>query len=49
MIMRKSLVLFLVLLISVIGGTCYVSADLLKEKDNVQITETVVVGDKSVV
>ncbi len=47
--MRKSLVLFLVLLISVIGGTCYVSADLLKEKDNVQITETVVLGDKSVV
>ncbi|MBR5317791.1 MAG: hypothetical protein IKU39_07860 [Lachnospiraceae bacterium] len=47
--MRKSLALFLVLLVFVIGGTCYVSADLLKEKDNVQITETVVLGDKSAV
>lgn len=49
MTMRKSLVLFLVLLVFVIGGTCYISADLLKEKDNVQITETVVWGDKSAV
>lgn len=47
--MRKSLALFLVLLVCVIGGTCYVSADLLKEKDNVQIAETVILGDKSVV
>lgn len=47
--MRKSLVLFLVLLVCVIGGAYYVSADLLKEKDNVQITETVVLGDKSTV
>lgn len=47
--MRKSLVLFLILLVCVIGGTYYVSADLLKEKDNVQIKETVVLGDKSVV
>ena len=47
--MRKSLALFLVLLVFVIGGTCYVSADLLKEKDKVQITETVVLGGKSAV
>ena len=47
--MRKSLALFLVLLVFAIGGTCYVSASLLKEKDNVQITETVVWGDKSAV
>lgn len=47
--MKKSLALFLVLLVFVIGGTCYVSAGLLKEKDNVQITETVVYGDKSAV
>lgn len=47
--MRKSLALFLVLLVCVIGGTCYVSADLLKEKDNVQLKETVVWGDKSAV
>jgi len=47
--MRKSLALFMVLLVVAIGGTCYVSASLLKEKDNVQITETVVLGDKSAV
>lgn len=47
--MRKSLALVLVLLVFAIGGTYYVSADLLKEKDNVQITETVVLGDKSAV
>lgn len=47
--MRKSLALFIVLLVFAIGGTCYVSASLLKEKDNVQITETVVLGDKSAV
>lgn len=47
--MRKSFALFLVLLVFVIGGTCYVSASLLREKDNVQITETVIYGDKSFV
>ena len=47
--MRKSLAFFLVLLIFAIGGTCYVNAGLLAEKDNVQITETVVYGDKSAV
>lgn len=47
--MRKSFALFLVLLVTAIGGTCYVSAELLHEKDNVQITETVVLGDKSAV
>lgn len=47
--MRKSLALFIVLLVFAIGGTCYVSASLLKEKDNVQITETVVLGDKSAI
>ena len=47
--MRKSLALFIVLLVFAIGGTCYVSASLLMEKDNVQITETVVLGNKSVV
>ena len=47
--MRKSLALFIVLLVFAIGGTGYVSASLLKEKDNVQITETVVLGDKSAV
>ena len=47
--MRKSLALFIVLLVFAIGGTCYVSASLVKEKDNVQIMETVVLGDKSAV
>ena len=47
--MRKSLALFIVMLVFAIGGTCYVSVSLLKEKDNVQITENVVYGDKAIV
>ncbi|MBQ8279222.1 MAG: hypothetical protein IJZ23_05220 [Roseburia sp.] len=47
--MRKSFALFMVLVVFAIGGTCLVNATLLEEKDNVQITETVVYGDKSVV
>lgn len=47
--MKKSFALVTLLAVIAIGGTCLVSAALLEEKDNVQITETVVYGDKSIV
>ncbi len=47
--MRKSLLLFCVLLSLAVGGTIGINGMLLQEKDDVQITETVVHGEKSVV
>lgn len=47
--MKKSLLLFVVLLLVVISGTVTANALLLEQKDAVVITENVLYGDKSVV
>lgn len=47
--MRKAVLFFAVFFIAAAGVICYADASLLKEKDNVQITETVLYGDKAAV
>ena len=47
--MKKSFVLLLALVVLISGTACYAQSDLLKEKDQVHITEKVLYGDKSVV
>lgn len=47
--MKKSLVLLLTLVVLILGTAYYVQGELLKEKDQVNYTEKVLYGDKSVV
>lgn len=47
--MRKSLVVFAVFFLFAIGVICYADTSLLNEKDNVQITETILYGEKAAV
>lgn len=47
--MKKSFVLLIILVLLVSGTGYYAQTNLLKEKDQVQFTETVIYGDKSVV
>lgn len=47
--MRKSFILLIALLVFISGGACYAQNMILKEKDQVQITENIIYGDKSVV
>jgi len=47
--MKKSLVLLLMLIVLISGTAYYAQGKILKEKDQVQVTEKVLLGDKSVV
>lgn len=47
--MKKSFVLLILLLLLGTGAVCYAQSSILPEKDNVQFTETVLYGDKSLV